>query len=108
MLWNFNISFISISLYFGRLVAILNWYAVGFFIISINESSSIDLWKDTLIKNGLDLICVATHYSNRYQNSDNYLNTKADEELKNYAYSMFYYETRVKKCTYLRFLSSYG
>ena len=40
----------------------------------------------TLIKNGLDLICVATHYSNRYENSDNYLNAKADEELKNYAY----------------------
>ena len=55
-------------------------------LIKVNENSSIDLWKDTLIKNGLDLICVATHYSNRYENSDNYLNTKADEELKNYAY----------------------
>jgi hypothetical protein len=55
-------------------------------LIKVNENSSIDLWKDTLIKNGLDLICVATHYSNRYENSDNYLNTKADEELKNYSY----------------------
>jgi hypothetical protein len=55
-------------------------------LIKVNENSSIDLWKDTLIKNGLDLICVATHYSNRYENSDNYLNTKADEELKNYSF----------------------
>ena len=55
-------------------------------LIKVNENSSIDLWKDTLIKNGLDLICVATHYSNRYENSDNYLNTKADEELKIYSY----------------------
>lgn len=55
-------------------------------LIKVNEISSIDIWKETLIKNGLDLICVATHYSNRYENSDNYLNTKADEELKNYSY----------------------
>jgi len=55
-------------------------------LIKVNENSSIDLWKETLIKNGLDLICVATHYSNRYENSDNYLNTKADEELKNYSF----------------------
>ena len=55
-------------------------------LIKVNENSSIDIWNDTLIKNGLDLICVATHYSNRYENSDNYLNTKADEELKNYSY----------------------
>jgi hypothetical protein len=55
-------------------------------LIKVNENLSVDLWKDTLIKNGLDLICVATHYSNRYENSDNYLNTTADEELKNYSY----------------------
>ena len=55
-------------------------------LIKANENSSIDIWKETLIKNGLDLICVATHYSNLYENSDNYLNTKADEELKNYSY----------------------
>ena len=55
-------------------------------LIKVNENLSIDLWKETLIKNGLDLICVATHYSNRYENSDNYLNTTADEELKNYSF----------------------
>jgi len=55
-------------------------------LIKVNENSAIDIWKETLIKHGLDLICVATHYSNRYENSDNYLNIKADEELKNYAF----------------------
>ena len=55
-------------------------------LIKVNDNLSIDIWKDALIKNGLDLICVATHYSNRYENSDNYLNIKADEELKNYSY----------------------
>ena len=55
-------------------------------LIKVNENLSIDIWKETLIKTGLDLICVATHYSTRHENSDNYLNTKADEELKNYSY----------------------
>lgn len=55
-------------------------------LIKVNDNFSIDIWKETLIKNGLDLICVSTHYSTRYENSDNYLNIKADEELKNYTY----------------------
>jgi hypothetical protein len=55
-------------------------------LIKINENSSIEVWKEILKKNGLDLICVAAHYSSRYENSDNYLDTKADEELKNYSY----------------------
>ena len=50
-------------------------------LIKVNENSSIDLWKDTLIKNGLDLICVATHYSNRYENSDNYLKNIPQQEI---------------------------
>jgi hypothetical protein len=55
-------------------------------LIKINENSSVNVWKEMLKKNGLDLICVATHYSTRFENSDNYLNTKVDEELKNYSY----------------------
>jgi hypothetical protein len=54
-------------------------------LMKINECFSIDLWKDIIKKIGLDLMCIAAHYSNRYENSDNYLNTKADEELKNYS-----------------------
>lgn len=59
-------------------------------LLKMNENSSIEVWKQLLKKSGLDLICVAAHYSNRYENSDNYLDTKADEELKNYAYYLRY------------------
>ena len=55
-------------------------------LIQINESSSVEMWKETLKKKGLDLICVASHYSNRYESSDNFIDTKADEDFKNYAY----------------------
>jgi hypothetical protein len=55
-------------------------------ILKINENFSFDFWKNIIKKTGLDLICVATHYSNRYENSDLFLDTKADEELKNHAY----------------------
>ena len=55
-------------------------------LIQINESSSIEIWKELLKKKGLDLICVASHYSNRYESSDNFIDTKADEDFKNYAY----------------------
>jgi hypothetical protein len=54
-------------------------------LLKINESFSLDLWKDIIKKIGLDLLCISAHYSNRYENSDNYLNVKADEELKNYS-----------------------
>jgi hypothetical protein len=55
-------------------------------LLKINENFSIEVWKEILKKSGLNLVCVAAHYSNRYENSDNYLDTKADEELKNYSY----------------------
>jgi hypothetical protein len=55
-------------------------------ILKINENFSFDFWKNIIKKTGLDLICVATHYSNRYANSDLFLDTKAEEELKNHAY----------------------
>ena len=55
-------------------------------LIKINETFSPDIWKDTLNNIGLDLLCVAIHYSNRYINSDNFLETKADDELKSYIY----------------------
>ena len=33
---------------------------------------------------GIDLFCVATHYSERYSSADNYLNTKDEDAIKNY------------------------
>ena len=55
-------------------------------LIKINENYSNNVWRDFFKKIGLDLICVATHYSTRYENSDKFIETKSDEELKTYAY----------------------
>jgi hypothetical protein len=56
-------------------------------LIKTNEtmnSLSIDIVKEVLNNIGIDLFCVATHYSERYGNADNYLNTKVEVEIKNY------------------------
>ena len=45
-----------------------------------------NLNKDQLLKFGLNLICVAVHYSKRYDNSDGYLDNKAYNNLRSYAY----------------------
>ena len=51
-------------------------------LININDTISIDSLREILNKNGLDFLCVATHYSDRYNNSDQYLGSS--EELSNY------------------------
>ena len=48
------------------------------------NSLSIDIVKEVLNNIGIELFCVATHYSERYGNADNYLNTKVETEIKNY------------------------
>jgi len=53
-------------------------------LIKMNDNFSNFVWRDILKKIALDLLCVATHYSKRYENSDNFIETKADEELKTY------------------------
>ena len=55
-------------------------------LIKINENCSINVWRELLKKIGLDLLCVAAHYSKRYENSDKFIENKADEELCNYSY----------------------
>lgn len=55
-------------------------------LIKINEHFSSDVWRELLKKIGLDLLCVAAHYSKRYENSDHFIDNKYDEELKNYVY----------------------
>jgi hypothetical protein len=52
----------------------------------MNESFSNNVWREILKKIGLDLLCVAVHYSKRYENSDKFIENKYDEEVKNYAY----------------------
>jgi hypothetical protein len=55
-------------------------------LIKTNENTiSHDLIKDALNKIGIDLLCIAAHYSERYTNSDNYLLTKADEQVRHYS-----------------------
>jgi glutamyl/glutaminyl-tRNA synthetase len=55
-------------------------------LIKMNENFSNEVWRELLKKIGLDLLCVATHYSKRYENSDKFIENKCDEELKNYVY----------------------
>ena len=54
-------------------------------LLKINENFSNDLWKEQLKKIGLDLLCVACHYSKRYENSELFLENKSDEDLKQFA-----------------------
>lgn len=57
-------------------------------LLKINENFSQDYWREMLKKIGLNLLCVAAHYSNRYENSDKFLSMKSDEELSNYVYTL--------------------
>jgi hypothetical protein len=53
-------------------------------LLKINDNYSSEYWRELLKKIGLNLLCVAAHYSNRYNNSDNFINTTTDDELINY------------------------
>jgi hypothetical protein len=55
-------------------------------LIKMNDNFSLDVWRELLKKYGLDLLCVAAHYSKRYENSDQFIENKTDEELSNYSY----------------------
>lgn len=55
-------------------------------LIRINDNYCNQFWRETLKKIGLDLLCVAVHYSTRYESSDKYVDLKYDDELKNYVY----------------------
>lgn len=70
-----------------------------------NEGNvSFDFITEIVSKFGIDFLCVASHYSQRYFNSDNYLNTKADANVRDSC--MFFYnnpisniiETFVSQC----------
>jgi len=55
-------------------------------LIKINENFSIEVWRELLKKIGLDLLCVAAHYSKRYESADHFIENKSDEELTSYVY----------------------
>jgi hypothetical protein len=52
-------------------------------IIQINENYSAEYWRELLKKIGLNLLCVACHYSNRYNNSDAFLDKIESDDGKN-------------------------
>lgn len=52
-------------------------------LIKTKTASSISVLKNTINDIGLDLMCVATYYSDLYQNADNYIH-KLDENVLNY------------------------
>jgi hypothetical protein len=52
-------------------------------LINTVDSISVEFIQEIIKKLGLDLLCVASHYSTRYTNSDNFLETKIEDELKN-------------------------
>jgi len=63
---------------------------------SANDTGiSTDLIKDMLNKIGIDLLCVSAHYSDRYTNSDNFLQNESDETNK--YYSLFFVNNNIDK-----------
>jgi hypothetical protein len=58
-------------------------------LIKTNESTnnlSHEIIKNVLNNIGIDLLCVASHYSEQYSNSDIYLKTKAEDTVKDYIF----------------------
>jgi hypothetical protein len=54
-------------------------------LLKINDCFSFELWEEHIHKIGLNLLCVAAHYSNRYENSDTYIDSNMDDdEFKSY------------------------
>jgi hypothetical protein len=54
--------------------------------INMNENFAKPLWVDMLKRNMLEFMCVAVHYSKRYDNSDYFIENKVNEDLKKYVY----------------------
>jgi hypothetical protein len=52
-------------------------------LINTLDTISIEFIQEIVRKLGLDLLCVACHYSTRFTNSDHFLETKIEDELKN-------------------------
>ena len=54
-------------------------------LLKLNNTFSVDIWRELLRKNGLDLMCVAAHYSTRYGNSEQFIHNNINDELKSYS-----------------------
>ena len=53
---------------------------------TINNNISYDITKEILNKIGINLLCVACHYSDRYGISDTYLMSKSNESINSHVY----------------------
>ena len=53
-------------------------------ILQLNSTLNIDIWIDIVKKIGLDLLCVAAHYSNRYGSAEAFLQNNVSDEFKSY------------------------
>jgi len=55
-------------------------------ILKLNSTLSPDIWIDIVKKIGLDLLCVAAHYSNRYGSAEAFLQNNVSDEFKSYTF----------------------
>lgn len=74
-------------------------------LIKLNNSFSLELWKNIIKNIGLNLLCVATHYSNRFENADKFIESHADDdELKAY---VFYVKNKSQIDIFTQFCTTY-
>jgi hypothetical protein len=55
-------------------------------LIKINENVSKQMWRELLKQFGLDLLCVAAHYSKRYESAEKFIYSNPNEDFKIYTY----------------------
>jgi len=53
-------------------------------LLKVNAQFPTDIWLNVIIQLGLNLLCVATHYSNRYGSSDLFINVVPDDSMRNH------------------------
>jgi hypothetical protein len=63
-------------------------------LLNMNDSMTSESLKDILIKHGLDILCVAGHYSMRHVDSDTFLEKNADDEFKQYTLYLKKYDQK--------------
>jgi len=49
-------------------------------LIKMKDTLSIEIWRNMLSKYGIDFICVAAHYSQRFESSDNFIHNMVNDE----------------------------
>ena len=53
-------------------------------ILKMNDKLNSDMWVDIIKNIGLDMLCVAAHYSNRYGSAETFLQNNVSDEFKSY------------------------